>query len=277
MGLMFRSATIAVILATLMYAPAYSQDEDLSHREYDIQAAWKTHYAELEVEPGASIDIPPFAGPVPQEALDRRARSIERLEAKGVPVADSLPVIETVQQSRRLTTEQVAHRALGLVIVAVRGETQDDKLTVDLLEEFDAHAYLTPSELEYIGNPNTEENEHLQFVWRYEALNALLWALGFHDELAYPNEIVDVKWVADLFLENGAEGFLARAKLRDQAEILDEADLIYRYHWATREAENANTEMPAGLEWGVVLERHYALNWLVGYLDQEWDEVTTDT
>ena len=28
---------------------------------------------------------------------------------------------------------------------------------------------------------------------------------------------------------------------------------------------------------GVVMERHYALNWLIGYSDQEWDDVTTDT
>ena len=27
----------------------------------------------------------------------------------------------------------------------------------------------------------------------------------------------------------------------------------------------------------VVYERHYALNWLIGYCDQSWDEVTTDT
>jgi hypothetical protein len=34
---------------------------------------------------------------------------------------------------------------------------------------------------------------------------------------------------------------------------------------------------PAGLHPGVLYERHYALNWLIGYCDQEWDEVTTDT
>jgi hypothetical protein len=24
-------------------------------------------------------------------------------------------------------------------------------------------------------------------------------------------------------------------------------------------------------------ERHYALNWLIGYLEQAWDDVSTDT
>jgi hypothetical protein len=28
---------------------------------------------------------------------------------------------------------------------------------------------------------------------------------------------------------------------------------------------------------GVAQERHHALNWLIGYMDQEWDKVSTDT
>jgi hypothetical protein len=27
----------------------------------------------------------------------------------------------------------------------------------------------------------------------------------------------------------------------------------------------------------VVYERHYALNWLTGYMDQDWDDISTDT
>ena len=28
---------------------------------------------------------------------------------------------------------------------------------------------------------------------------------------------------------------------------------------------------------GVVYERHYALNWLINYRNQEWDDVSCDT
>ncbi|MBC7969742.1 MAG: DUF4272 domain-containing protein [Verrucomicrobia bacterium] len=27
----------------------------------------------------------------------------------------------------------------------------------------------------------------------------------------------------------------------------------------------------------VVMERHYALNWLIRHMNQQWDDVTTDT
>ena len=37
------------------------------------------------------------------------------------------------------------------------------------------------------------------------------------------------------------------------------------------------SEPAAGLEPGVVYERHYALNWLTKYGDVGWDNVPTDT
>ena len=70
---------------------------------------------------------------------------------------------------------------------------------------------------------------------------------------------------------------MAEAELRPQAEILSEADLIYRIHWATVDARVNGAEPPAGLNPSVVYERHYALNWLIGYAGQEWDNITTDT
>jgi hypothetical protein len=70
---------------------------------------------------------------------------------------------------------------------------------------------------------------------------------------------------------------LSKSGIRGKMEILDEADLIYRYHWATRGAELKGKSPPAGLDPGVVYERHYALNWLIGYMGQEWDDVSTDT
>lgn len=77
--------------------------------------------------------------------------------------------------------------------------------------------------------------------------------------------------------ERTAKTFVAEAKLRPLAELLDQTDRIYRYHWAVVNARVSGTAPPAGLEPGVVLERHYALNWIIGYMEQEWDEITTDT
>jgi hypothetical protein len=47
--------------------------------------------------------------------------------------------------------------------------------------------------------------------------------------------------------------------------------------WATTEARIKGAAPPAGLEPSVVLERHYALNWLTRFEDEDWDDVETPT
>ena len=51
----------------------------------------------------------------------------------------------------------------------------------------------------------------------------------------------------------------------------------YRYHWAVVDARVNGLEIPSDIDASVVYERHYALNWLVGYSGQEWDDISTDT
>lgn len=73
------------------------------------------------------------------------------------------------------------------------------------------------------------------------------------------------------------DNYLRSAKLRAQSELLDAADLIYRYDWACVNARLKGESAPSGLEPGVVKERHYTLNWLIGYGDEPWDNVSTNT
>jgi hypothetical protein len=123
-----------------------------------------------------------------------------------------------------------------------------------------------------------DEAELPRFTWRYEALAALLWALGRLDSLPFPDTICDVPLVAKNVLGTKPETWLATARLRPGAEILDILDVTYRLHWAVRQAVHIDhTAIPAGLDPGVVAERHHALNWLVSLGDADWDEVDTPT
>ena len=102
--------------------------------------------------------------------------------------------------------------------------------------------------------------------------------MGYADELGYPGSICDVQAIVKLVHgAGGVEGLVNGANLRSVEEVLDEADRIYRLHWAVVDARLRGQKAPADLEAGVVYERHYALNWLIGYLGSEWDDVSTDT
>jgi hypothetical protein len=214
---------------------------------------------------------------VNSEAEARRQRSIAVLQNEGVPYIDHLPMIETAAEIKPRSSEEVALRAIALAVVAVKGETLDQKLALELVERFDIRSALSPAERAFIDNPAPSQHDRVQFAWRYEGLGVMLWALGFEQELGRPDKIVDVPRAVSFIRDLGRDGFVAKAKLRSMDQILDQADLIYRYHWAVVDARVKGKQPPAGLDPGIVYERHYALNWLIRSSDQEWDDISTDT
>ena len=213
----------------------------------------------------------------PNEAQARKERSIEILKAEQVPFIDHLPVIENESESTRRTTEEVALRAMALCVVSAKGEGLEQEIVNKLIEDFQLADAFTPKEKKFIADPNPDDVTKTQFVWRYEGYWVLLWALGYVDQLERPDQICDVGTAISFLRDNGRDGFLKKAKLRPQSELLDAADLIYRYDWAVVDARVKGSDPPANLDGGVVMERHYALNWLIQNGNPEWDDISTDT
>jgi len=217
-------------------------------------------------------DVAPSA-----EALARKEKSIAQLKQKNVPTIQHLPVIEDSQSAKKRTKEAIAHRAIALCLVAVKGEGLEQAIVEKLTMQYGAQDYFTPKEKEFIGNSSPTQQDRAQFSWQYEGYWVMLWALGYVETLDCPDKVCDVQKAVKFLHGKTTEEFIANAKLRDFSEILDAADLIYRYDWAAVNARVKNLALPAGLDGGVVMERHHALNWLIGYMNQEWDDVTTDT
>jgi Domain of unknown function (DUF4272) len=125
---------------------------------------------------------------------------------------------------------------------------------------------------------STQRNsQKIDANWRYESLHVMLWALGFIDTLSYPDQICDVANDTKIIHDLSEQQFRQKAKLRSKKEILDQADLILRLDWACVNARLKKEETPGNLDKGVVFERHHSLNWLINYMHQDWDDVTTDT
>jgi hypothetical protein len=217
------------------------------------------------------------AAPPSKEAESRKARSVVRLQKEGVPLTDHLPVIEDSKQAKQRTKEEIAQRAIAVCITAVKGEGVEQATVDSLVKKFDAEKFFTPKEAAFIKNPAPTQRDRNIFSWRYEDLLVLLWSLGYIDHLDRPETECDVPKVVSFLRERNTTQFINDARLRPLPEILDEADLIYRYHWATTDARVKGEAAPAKLDGGVVMERHYVLNWLIGYMDQAWDDISTDT
>jgi hypothetical protein len=215
--------------------------------------------------------------PASKEALERKQRSIARLKMEGVRVNEFLPVIEDSNAAKARSSDEVARRAVAVCLTAVKGEGIEQKTIDELVKRFQAETFFSPKELAFIQNADPAKQDRVQFSWRYECYWVLLWALGYVESLEPPHGICDVKKAIAILRDRGTEKFIKEAKLRPLAEILDQADLIYRCHWAVVDARVNGGAPPPKVEGGVVMERHYVLNWLIGYMDQAWDDITTDT
>jgi hypothetical protein len=136
---------------------------------------------------------------------------------------------------------------------------------------------LSPKERIFLENQSPFPQESINFSCRYEAAWVLLWALSYVDTLGMPGTCCDPARAFRYMKDRTAVQFISGSRLRPLGEMLDEADLIFRYSWAVVDARIKQETSPAGLDSGVIYERHYALNWLIGYMDQEWDSISTDT
>jgi Domain of unknown function (DUF4272) len=211
------------------------------------------------------------------EAIERRLRSEAILQAEGVPFLATLPVIETAAEALKRSKEEVALRALCLLVVAEKAAGLEEEIVERVLKSYELRRHLTSKELAFVLDNSPSQHNRVQFTWRYEAAWTLLWALGFVAQLGKPAQTCDAEFAVSIMAGMTTSQFIDGAELRPIADILDQADLIYRYHWAVRNAQIKGQQIPAALSPDVTNERHYALNWLIGYLEQAWDDVSTDT
>ncbi|MRX09874.1 DUF4272 domain-containing protein [Pseudoduganella sp. FT25W] len=219
--------------------------------------------------------------PYPPQAWQRKARSDEQLAAHQISVPADLPPLVSEPELRLRAPEDVLRRMLALFVIAIRAESLNSKTPIavnDLQQRFPpAFAGLTDAERAFLAQEAPSEQEITQFLWRYEAILVLQWALGLQEALPFPDAICDVASISSAVIDRGTEGLRKQPVARAAGEVLDELDLHYRLHWASRQAILKKTPVPAGLNDGVLQARHYALNWLVRFEDREWDDVDTPT
>lgn len=221
------------------------------------------------------------------EAQMRKERSIEILKAYKVPYIEHLPGIVTEDHVRVRTADEIARRAVACLFAiqvacdASGGHAslkKSRKFFSDKLVEFGVEGFLTHKERKVFWEKCSDQ-EFCSMTWKYEAYWVLLWALGIVEKLDYPSDVCDCDFAINAVAHcNGMDEFMAKVRLRDLSEILDEADLIFRYDWACVDARIHGDEAPAGLNPDVVFERHCGLNWLIDADGaDDWDNVSTDT
>ena len=227
--------------------------------------------------PKITIPVENIAATADQK--ERRAQSEKICEAKGIPVyANPNALFVSAENETVLRTQdEVVDRAVALLYLGLKSEGLEQVHLDQMNTDYAVSAKLSPREKEYAFADNPTQQQRTDANWRYESLHVLLWSLGYIDELAYPDQLCNVAHDVKIVYELGPDAFREQAQLRSKREILDQADLVLCYDWACVSARVKNEDAPGGMDSSVVYERHYALNWLIKYMDQEWDNVSTDT
>ncbi len=176
------------------------------------------------------------------------------------------------------TAEQVAKRALVLsaVITAAYGSPIDE--IVKWLNNENLYSELTSNELMFLNDP-TNKKYKINITWKLEALVVLLWSISKLEELPKLTNQCDTEPLknAVVWPPYPTSSFIESAILRPKEIIENEYENVYQAHWKVRDAKVNGKKVPEKLVPGVVLERHYGFNWIIGYQGQQWDDIATDT
>lgn len=207
------------------------------------------------------------------ESIARRKRTVAVLTERGVPHFDGLPVLACDKYAKIRPCSEVAFRSAALCTVMMKAFDFDPDTYEEIQTDPDVQSALSPDETAFLQNGSPDEFSVSQFTWRCESCWTLLWSLGFVESLVPPVVQCDIEDILDIFVE----GFLGRANLRPADQIFDAHDLAYLYHWSVRRAGVGEVHLESEANPSIVIERHYALNWLISYCDQDWDKVTLDT
>lgn len=231
-----------------------------------------------------NLTIQPITKPVEnitatKDQLERRAKSEEYCKSKNITIyknQNSL-FVDSEDKVTIRTQDEVVDRALALFYLGLKSEGLEQSRLDKMDKDFNITSKLTENEKLYATSNQPTEQQKTDANWRYESLHVMLWALGYIDKLNYPDKMCNVGDDVKIIYELKEQKFRQNAKLRTKKEILEQADLILRLNWACVSARIKNEPAPSGLNSSVVYERHYSLNWLIQFMNLEWDKVTTDT
>tara|TARA_Y100001937_G_scaffold103410_1_gene142570 strand:+ start:485 stop:1261 length:777 start_codon:yes stop_codon:yes gene_type:complete len=212
-----------------------------------------------------------------EEGLKRKERSIAKLKRFGLPHSKYQQPLPPASEVQLRTKKEILHRSYALVTVCYKAAGVHPSRIEGFMDSFKAHEYLSPDERSFLADTNPTNSEIVEFSWRNESLVVLLWAVGLIQELPYPDSQSNMDPVYTLFQYNYPGELESKANVRSKTEILDKADLIFRMHWAAKESQVNPDSRPVNVNAQVLYQWHYTFNWLIRYMDDTWDNISTDT
>ena len=222
---------------------------------------------------------------IPKELIDnfemtdednaRMARSIEEIEADGLPYLENMHT--SISEARAVIPDKelIIKRAAAIQMTGIASELYNEmqenskekiKEFLEIFEkQYGIKEVLTNEEKNYLEKYTDDVRINSEYNWRYECPPVLLWALSLQ-ELTDLSTICNVKGTIEYFMENDLETLMNKAELRSKDEIMDMLDYLYRLNWSAvelriRPENHNNKKFP--YDESIIHFRRLALEWLV--------------
>ena len=217
---------------------------------------------------------------ISEDQIQRKLNSESILENLKIKINKNLPYTSNETGITIRPAKEIAQRISVLAVtnlVAFNHILGEE--AIEYLKKHNLWDFTTPKEKFFLSDP-TEEKKNYE-TWKCECIWVLAWALNKINELGPPANLCELDSIP---AENYPVGknkdpneFINSINdTRPKSEILAMQDLYYRIDWACVDARIKNIPVQSANP-SLVYERHYALNWLINYHGQDWDEVSCDT
>lgn len=211
-------------------------------------------------------------------AQERKEKTEFYLKQLNIPFNFGLPPIEEEGDAVIRSGPDIAKRIFILVYLGLYSEDVDKDIIIDFLKSEELWDSVSEYEKKLLLQKKLTEKDKIDISWRSEGIYIMLWTINKIEDLGLPIEQCDIGEMLDLLPKAFAstKHFIQNAEIRPLTEILDKSDFIYRLHWAARESDLKDEDIPGNLDIGIIQEWHYAINWIT-YYDENWDDIQTDT
>lgn len=179
-----------------------------------------------------------------KEDADRMERNIKLMEKDKLPFYDKMEVNISEKDVKIRKKWEIIRKVVAIVITRIAAQTFLEKKEnmlknlSDIIEIFEKKyqfkEFLTKREREFLENKKENYQLNVEFYFRLETAQTLLWVLSI-DKLPDLNNFSDLAEIIEILENENLKSFARKCKIRSKNQILDVLDYMYRLNWANVE------------------------------------------
>lgn len=181
-----------------------------------------------------------------KEDVDRMERNIKLMEKDKLPFYDKMEVNISEKNVKIRKKWEIIRKVVAVVITRIAAQTFLEKKEnmlknlseiIEIFErKYQFKEILTKREKEFLENKVENSQLNVEFYFRLETAQTLLWILSA-GKLPNLNNFSDLTEIIEILENENLKSFARKCEIRSKNQILDALDYMYRLNWANVEVK----------------------------------------